>query len=503
MSTVYVTDKRTMPPQACWWHLSEPIFALLITGIYALLVCYRIYHHAMWLDEWQAWLIAAGSTGPLDLLGRLRYEGHPAFWHLCLWLISRVWSDPLGMKIFHATIATITAFVVSRYAPFTRIQRVMLVFGYFLFVEYAVISRCYAMGVALMITLVAIHAVRGRYRWAEITILSVLPQTSFCGAIVCVAFLVAEQIAGVGVFPPRTWRKALLWSPVYVSLVVAGLQMLPQHDGMPSGTLPPDGQIAYVVSSLAEVGEAFWPIHALSDPTWQKGVLHCWPWVQALMAMTVVGFCLFRLRYVPVARSFFLVVFCATTATVILTYGAWRHEGHIYLAALCSFWIAENADPEPGAKHGFAMPQTFLNAILLLGFVGGIQFAMGEFDTPFSGARQAARIISEVAPNLPVVSDREGACVALGGYLDKPFFSLNRNQMVRYVVWDSSRWRRDTIRDREILLKDYRRRNPGPFVVVTAHSDIDYDLSGGYRKVADVRDSFVSMERYTIYLALE
>ena len=41
--------------------------------------------HAMWRYEMQAWLLARDSQTLGDLFFNLRYEGHPALWHLLLW----------------------------------------------------------------------------------------------------------------------------------------------------------------------------------------------------------------------------------------------------------------------------------------------------------------------------------------------------------------------------------------------------------------------------------
>ncbi len=39
-----------------------------------------ILTHALWQDEWQAWLLARDSRSLAELFHNLRYEGHPALW---------------------------------------------------------------------------------------------------------------------------------------------------------------------------------------------------------------------------------------------------------------------------------------------------------------------------------------------------------------------------------------------------------------------------------------
>lgn len=51
------------------------------------------------------------------------------------------------MQVLHLLIATASVFVIVRYAPLSHTEKVLTVFGYFLFYEYATISRDYALGI--------------------------------------------------------------------------------------------------------------------------------------------------------------------------------------------------------------------------------------------------------------------------------------------------------------------------------------------------------------------
>lgn len=65
-------------------------FALALTFTYFLVGLFAAFHHEMWRDEIQAWLLARDSTGVFDLLRHMKYEGHPALWHLLLIPITRL-----------------------------------------------------------------------------------------------------------------------------------------------------------------------------------------------------------------------------------------------------------------------------------------------------------------------------------------------------------------------------------------------------------------------------
>src|SRR5689334_1095494 len=73
--------------------------AFVVTALFFLVNLPRLLSHGMWRDELQAWLIARDSASVGDLFFNLRYEGHPGLWHILLWLLSRLTTNPLAMAI--------------------------------------------------------------------------------------------------------------------------------------------------------------------------------------------------------------------------------------------------------------------------------------------------------------------------------------------------------------------------------------------------------------------
>ncbi len=61
----------------------------------------RTLHHALLRDELQIFMLAVDSSSPWSLLLKLKYEAHPGLWHLLVWVITRVTSDPMWMQVMH------------------------------------------------------------------------------------------------------------------------------------------------------------------------------------------------------------------------------------------------------------------------------------------------------------------------------------------------------------------------------------------------------------------
>jgi len=95
----------------------------------------------------QVWSLSQHSHSLSELFYLKRYEGHPDGWYVLVFLISRLFPHPVGVQFLNLAMATAVAYLVSRYSPFARYQKALIVFGYFLFYEYSAISRDYEIGI--------------------------------------------------------------------------------------------------------------------------------------------------------------------------------------------------------------------------------------------------------------------------------------------------------------------------------------------------------------------
>ena len=132
----------------------------------------------MWRDELQAFMVAAASNTPLDLFAKLKYEGHPGLWHLLLWVITRFTTDPVAMQVLHLVIALGVWVLVWRLSPFRPVGKLLLLLSYYLFWEYFVVSRGYALGVLLGFGFVALQARRPEQRFSPWVLLGLLANTT-------------------------------------------------------------------------------------------------------------------------------------------------------------------------------------------------------------------------------------------------------------------------------------------------------------------------------------
>src|SRR5262249_23324776 len=124
------------------------IAAVAINGLFLVLLLVNIVRalrHAMWRDEMGTFQIAIASASLWDLFPKLHYAIHPGLWYSLVWLATCVTSDPTSMAILHTVIAIAVWVIIFKWSPFETVEKYLLLMSYFLFWEYFVISRSYAL----------------------------------------------------------------------------------------------------------------------------------------------------------------------------------------------------------------------------------------------------------------------------------------------------------------------------------------------------------------------
>ncbi len=135
-----IDNKQSVPLLA----LNDSRFSIFLTLIYFVIGLIGVFHHAPWRDEYQPWLIAEGSRNLADLYQNTRFEPHPMLLYIFTFFLSRLWHDPLIMQVFNFIIASGFVYLFLRFSPFSKLQKVLFVFGYFVLFEYSLIARHYA-----------------------------------------------------------------------------------------------------------------------------------------------------------------------------------------------------------------------------------------------------------------------------------------------------------------------------------------------------------------------
>ncbi len=127
--------------------------------LYAVLIFIGIFHHEVWRDEAQAWLIAR-DLNPLQILNQMHYEGSPALWHLFNYPLAHFGLPIFSMQLLNGLFSLVAAGLILFFSPWPRPLKLAVIFSYYFIYEYPVIARSYMLAVLILFSLAAMYKKR-------------------------------------------------------------------------------------------------------------------------------------------------------------------------------------------------------------------------------------------------------------------------------------------------------------------------------------------------------
>lgn len=436
----------------------ERVMAWGVWLFHLLALAFVAARHEPWQDETHAWRLAIDSASLRDLVANARYEGHPLIWYILLHAIGKVSREWWVVAAFHTVIASGTAWLILRCAPIVFWQRVMVVFGYYLAYEYAIVVRSYGLGMLLAVAACCAWTGRQRRPWLAGALLLALANTSVMGLIVAgavaVGLFVDWAFPDADQVPPTFGRIArtavMVGATGLIAASVVSLQVVPPADLEYRGNGALGGSVsAWALSSaLATPAKAFLPSATLfpGSQRWQFGLVYPasrLQWVAAdVLSMAILLLALLtcvRRRSGSAALMAGSAVMLAFTFLVLQ--GGPRHHGHLVLIWILSLWLS-GAGPEqssllpPSMRRitRFAPAAFFLLQLSLL--VGSVQFLIGDLRLPFSDAANTARAVDAVmTPGIPVIAATPADGMSVAALLDTPVYSAMEGRVATYATW--------------------------------------------------------------------
>ena len=432
-------------------------FSILLTAAFSSIELVNTVHHIMWRDELQVWMIARHSHSIAELISLKRYEGHPDAWFLLVYLITKVTAHPLWMQVVHVLVASATAFVIARYSPFTRAQKILIVFGYFLFFEYATISREYALGILGVFIFCAVFRSGPRKNYLLLAlVLAFMCQTSIYAVIVALALILAMVFEAV---QTPSWRQTVtpFWRQlslsaliVLFSIAVSILHMHPPSDG---GVVT-DVHIGLkgLSDSLSMFWTSFVPIPQWTRTFWNTNILkvpgtsfH----VMTFLALAALGVSVLFFLRKPVV----LIAYAVGSAGLLLFKqcvfrGYLRHDGFAFILFLACLWLAA-AFPERRfaqqtleriAKWFTPLQPKVLLLLLIVQAGVGLAASCAAWKIPFSEASSVAQFItSNKMDGWPIIGDQDVATSSVAADLNRTIFYVAGERMGDFILWDKQR----------------------------------------------------------------
>lgn len=432
-------------------------FPELVTGLFLLLGGGVMLHHELWRDEVQAWLLARDSASVGELLVNMKYEGHPALWHLLLMPLTRMFATPVAMQVLHLLLATATVYLFARWSPFSRLQKGLFCFGYFPFYEYAVISRNYGLCLLLLTAFGCLYPYRRTHFPLLAVSLALLCHAHVLGIILAVALLgalVAERFLPAVADSPAPTAKLPFYAGgalVTLGVITAFLQALPPAEGT---ALEISGGDATFYEQVRQTARALVGGYLPLARSWNS------PWVigdqsPAFKLLFYGGVPLYLLLAAAALRRHrpALLFFAVGTTTLLAFFhfkfsGSARHHGMLFLCLVFAAWmqLADREAPARGYKAhgGEGLGRVFgLSLTLLFGVhtLGAVTAARREVRHPFSQASAVTDYLHRHGHDQSLLVGYRDftASALLGSSAQREIYYPQSRRWGSYVIWNRDR----------------------------------------------------------------
>lgn len=160
------------------------IFCMLL---YAIITLCRLFSHTPWFDEAHAYTIAEQLTF-FDMLKYVKNEGHFFLWQAMLFPFAKLHLYPYPMLILNWLFCTLSLVLMWWKCPIDNRLKVLITFSSPIIWCYALIARCYSVGIFLLFLLAFLYDKKLKYPKTYALLLVLCANTSIVALFGATAF---------------------------------------------------------------------------------------------------------------------------------------------------------------------------------------------------------------------------------------------------------------------------------------------------------------------------
>ncbi|HNP31656.1 MAG TPA: hypothetical protein PKN96_00030 [Flavobacterium sp.] len=422
---------------------SEAKYHYSLTLLFFVVSYIGIYHHELWLDEAQHWLLARDSVSLTDLVENTRLDGHPILWNILLYCITRFTLNPLWMQVLHISISTTVVYLFLRKAPFPLIFKMLFIFGYFMIFEYNLISRNYGLGVLFLFLACSVFKER-KEKFALLSVyLALAANVHLMFSAVAFAFFLTLLFENFN--EKRLMEKQFLMGYFIfgMGLLLLIFQLLPSNPTWFFSTIKDIPLSEKIIPGFISL---FKGLIAIPDFT----TIHFWNsnlFVNLSKPLSgIIGLMLYILPCLLFKKknSLFFVysAFLGIEFFFFVTQrNAMRFDGINYIIIIITLWIEYYFKENDYLVFLKSKNLTFLKtpiiySILVIQLFSGIYAYAMDFKYPFTASKEVANYLESKKLNKNTIVSVSCDATAISPYLRKKIWFLCTDSDQSYCQWE-------------------------------------------------------------------
>ncbi len=525
-------NKAVQPPAVIIKREEDKRFIFGVTIIYFLVATFGLYNHEMWRDELQPWLTASSCTLS-NFIDNWKVQSDTILWYTTLFLLSKISLNPVIVQIFHVLLATVSVFLILRYAPFSRINKILLCCGYFLLFEYGIIARGYCLTLFfLFLFCVIYHQTPKRHILLSFILVLLANATGGYGLVLSGA-LVLVLLSQFFFDENNRFKFPDSYRDVLPILFIVGAGLLFAVKSIS----PPDDSVYKQAIFLTYDSERFFlniwrsiwgAFVAIPDVMnlhfWNKNIFmnDSIPLPKIFMiffAFVVLIYCILLFSSRVASMAFYL---SSTIGMLFFSYindhifeGFYaRHYGFLFIVFVISAWLFSEA----AGQKKFSFPligfiaskinvekrmKLAVTILFAINAAGGIVAYAKDMFNPFSTIQAASKyIMDHKLGALPTTGFTDYAISPVAAYTRKPIYYPDRDTTNVFVIWTISKYTTDI--DSIIfprMLNFINKQEDS--VLVILNFELNRSMIGDvqFTHLASFKESVVADEALSLYIA--
>lgn len=390
---MYQIKRCSQKIMACFY---KHRIVLFLTLIYGISIIYISSFHVVWRDEARALSIATESKSIAQLFQNLHNDGHPFLWHFILYVGFRLTQSAMILKITSILIAVSAVYLFLLKSPFSSVQKVLFIFGFFPIYQYSVICRNYGISMLLLFSFCSLY----KNRYKNITLVSVvlflLANTNVHSLIITIAIflLILSELIwnGKDIIKDKNTRNKIITGLTITAfgILFSILQVYPDRSTIATNM--------YHLRLYSILKESF---AAVIFPGESFRKVFVFPFVPVSIIIW--------LFYIYLLKNPFLSGICFISITGLALFGRLvyplhtRHQGFLYILIIAALWIDDLEEKRieitinPIKRAIVFYKNVFLYILLVMQIMMAYKAVIKEFNIPDSSSKSFAEFLRKHA----------------------------------------------------------------------------------------------------------
>lgn len=483
-----------------------------ILGLYALFTLFMLFHHEIWADEAQVWLLAKNMTLG-GLFSHLVNEGHPSFFYLLIMPFAKLGLPIVSIQLICWFASCLAVFLLLRFSPFNGFLKTAIVLSSGFLYFFPVIARSYSILPLLVFAAAILYKKTAenpnKFAVPYAIILAICANTHVI--MFAFVFVLGVYFFYDNFFKNKNASKHTITACVIMllGLIAVILQLF--------GTFSSNGSIRFETNNIfGETIKTFSLFFLNSVGLVYKSVFEKMNITIFSAAGAVVMFVLFIALQIQLwltdKRAGALCLFAVGFQffIYIFSYKAMLYQTRIfssYIILIFCLWIVlDKTDFKEKAKIMISKKalNTTLGVFFLLTFFCGVHAVALDIFFNYSSAKETAAFLEKNTPKDAVIIPNMDA-FGLAVYAqteNKRFYSLFKDKEIKYMEWYNPGVYTDEMFSQMVENKVSQKHFENTYVLVSSLLDLQHlekTLPQKYKLVFKSHPSVVTGEAFRVY----